>query len=95
MASLALLQSTRISVDSSFVDYPIIGVYFAFITMVGATVVLYGLLVSPENERSLGINLNLWGASLWSSSAPRSSASAAWWSVTARPVRFEARDGSA
>lgn len=30
MASLVLLQSIRISVDSSFVDYLIIGVYFAF-----------------------------------------------------------------
>lgn len=59
MASLALLQSTRISVDSSFVDYLIIGVYFAF-TIIGAIMVLYGLLGSPENERSLGINLNLW-----------------------------------
>lgn len=59
MASLALLQSTRISVDNSFVDYLINGVYFAF-TIIGAIMVLYGLLCSPENERSLGINLNLW-----------------------------------
>ena len=38
-----------------------IGFYISGVIMIfGTILVLYGLLGSPENEKSLGININLW-----------------------------------
>ena len=38
-----------------------IGFYIAGVVMIfGTILVLYGLLGSPQNEKSLGININLW-----------------------------------
>ncbi len=38
-----------------------IGFYIAGVIMVfGTILVLYGLIGSPQNEKSLGININLW-----------------------------------
>jgi H+/Cl- antiporter ClcA len=38
-----------------------IGLYIAVVILVfGTVLVLYGLTGSPDNEKSLGININLW-----------------------------------
>ncbi|MGI8912158.1 MAG: hypothetical protein ACR2JR_16650 [Rubrobacteraceae bacterium] len=38
-----------------------IGFYIAGVVMIfGTILVLYGILGSPQNEKSLGININLW-----------------------------------
>jgi uncharacterized membrane protein YecN with MAPEG domain len=38
-----------------------IGLYIAGVILIfGTVLVLYGLTGSPENEKSLGININLW-----------------------------------
>ena len=38
-----------------------IGFYIAGVLMIfGTILVLYGLIGSPQNEKSLGININLW-----------------------------------
>ena len=67
MTNLALLQQPMVDVNSSWLDYFIIGVYFVFVLGIGA--VLRSRMQTSEDyffapaqpvQGSLGFNVNLW-----------------------------------